>query len=486
MAKTPGKGPFDVFVSYATADKDWVKSFVSKLRTRADADHFPDEKLRIWVDYEAIKSGRPPHATISAAVSESAVFLPILSPAYVESVQDERGCHQEWEIAEAMQRNDGPQKGRFINPILIDEGFRLSGQFHPYQRVNFAGMNPRGRGENARRFNGQLDRWLENVAETIADIRRGPLRTFAINCYGKGGVGKTTLTIGLAERIASSVKAGARTLRKGRKVLVIDADYTQAGASSLLIGPDRLQELNEKHRSLYDLLHTVLIDGESDPDAVGRYVVNETVGSLKDAHGNLMLIPGTFRPLDIESEPYRYEFDGDDPQAAVRDRRKTLRTMIREYAKANDVSVILVDTSPNPSWVTRAFLDIADGFVIPVTPDHVAIQSARQFVKEMKNTRFGLKQDKKVVAVVVNRYRPMWHHKEKAHHDAAKELASSLGAKFQVIADDSDILQIGTEVGTVWSSFLARFRPNKERADASKALQELADALLQAKIGAAS
>lgn len=79
--------PYDVFISYAhhddSAHGNWVQQFNDKLA--ADFRSRTGQKLQIFLDREGLNAGNVLSDRLKIALNESAVFIPILSPAYLAS-----------------------------------------------------------------------------------------------------------------------------------------------------------------------------------------------------------------------------------------------------------------------------------------------------------------------------------------------------------------------------------------------------------------
>lgn len=79
--------PFDIFISYAHHDNAahgaWVERFCDKLA--ADFRSRSGKKLNIFLDSEAMHAGNVLPGRLQAALEESRIFLPILSPTYLSS-----------------------------------------------------------------------------------------------------------------------------------------------------------------------------------------------------------------------------------------------------------------------------------------------------------------------------------------------------------------------------------------------------------------
>ena len=120
----------------------------------------------------------------------------------------------------------------------------------------------------------------------------------------KGGVAKTTNAVAVAERLACD----------GFSVLVIDADH-QCTAGELLLGERRLLDAEKRRTTLHDLLRHMLNADEFDPARFNRYAV-QGGSNIKEAQGNLSVIPCSYRMDDFQILTLQTRFTADLHQAA--------------------------------------------------------------------------------------------------------------------------------------------------------------------------
>lgn len=210
----------------------------------------------------------------------------------------------------------------------------------------------------------------------------------------KGGVGKTTLTVAVAEILS---------IEFNKKVLVIDLD-PQTNATVLLISQEEWQERNSENKTIHQLFldkikNTTVFD------------INESiipnVSNIKSKCGNLDLLPSSIDLIDIT-----------DSISALNTDNSIINIINTELKKKdiNDSSIedkydyILIDCPPNLDGITMCGVYISDYYIVPVLPDTLSTYGLKQVIdKIQKKTREIKRLDKdyniKPLGVVINRYR---------------------------------------------------------------------------------
>ena len=184
----------------------------------------------------------------------------------------------------------------------------------------------------------------------------------------KGGVGKTTTVVSLAEALAADDLDAS--------VLVVDLD-PQASASMCIAGDDLLYELIRAGRTLEDFLERRLIKQEK-ADLGG--LVRAQISAV--THGgrqlDLSLLPCGPHLRVVERE-LLYELTGRDLSMNAID-GKIWQLFTKDFAalkKAYDY--IIFDCAPGISPVTEAAIRIADLVVVPTIPDHLSVYGLNAF-----------------------------------------------------------------------------------------------------------
>lgn len=171
----------------------------------------------------------------------------------------------------------------------------------------------------------------------------------------KGGVGKTTTVINLADALAN----------KGHRVLILDLDPQGNATSGLNIEKDR-------EEMIYDYLL----------GAEGDFAVQ-----VKE---NLSIIPSGAGLAGIEIEFARR----DDWQTVLKDR----------IAELEGYDYIVMDCPPSLGILSILALTAADGILIPVQCEYYALEGLSQLMESIHLVRGGFNPDLEIEGVLLTMY----------------------------------------------------------------------------------
>jgi chromosome partitioning protein len=176
----------------------------------------------------------------------------------------------------------------------------------------------------------------------------------------KGGVGKSTLVLALAETLAND---------HGKRVLVIDSD-AQASISHMLLPQDRLEVIQAGNRTLVDfLIGAVLKEG---PEKWQDYMIGG-VSDVDDAR-SIDLLPSDTHLTLFEREVSKTEHE--------RQLRAKVGALLTEARQLYDL--VLIDSAPGLSVLTESWLRESDFYISPTRPDYIStrgLEFLRQFRK---------------------------------------------------------------------------------------------------------
>ena len=215
----------------------------------------------------------------------------------------------------------------------------------------------------------------------------------------KGGVAKTTTTVGLAEFLASEFK---------KKVLVIDLD-PQTNATIMLIGDEKSKELNNKDKTIASIFKSSLqnINTQSTSKKTLRKPLNNislqeciqknvsNIPSIK----TLDLIPSSLDLIDIQEDIItipRGKFHANTPIDIL---KKQVLPIIDDY------DYILIDCPPNLGTITLNGLNIADTYIIPAIPDILSTYGIPQVISRIDEFSNVINRPIKPLGIVATRYR---------------------------------------------------------------------------------
>jgi chromosome partitioning protein len=154
----------------------------------------------------------------------------------------------------------------------------------------------------------------------------------------KGGTGKTTTVVNLADGLA----------RQGQRVLCVDLDSQGSLAAYLDV---------EHTRTLADLL-------------LGQAAPEDCILSVSD---NLDLIPSDEELLQAEGELWRMD-----------DNQQARRVVPEKMNGLNGYDYILLDYSPSASLLSESALLYVREIIVPISMDYMALMGTRQVLKTLK------------------------------------------------------------------------------------------------------
>ncbi len=202
----------------------------------------------------------------------------------------------------------------------------------------------------------------------------------------KGGVAKTTTTVGLAEMLTSEFK---------KKVLLIDLD-PQTNATTMLIGEQAWKKLNEQGYTL-----ATLFEGALEPDDT-KFILEKTlqknvsnIASVK----NLDLIPSSLDLINIQDVLAKMPTGPFYTNNPIEILKKAIRPIKFNY------DYILIDCPPNLGIITLNGLRIANGYIIPTIPDILSTYGIPQIINRINEFAKNMDMKIETLGIVITKFK---------------------------------------------------------------------------------
>ena len=256
----------------------------------------------------------------------------------------------------------------------------------------------------------------------------------------KGGVGKTTNAVAIAEALAD----------RGKKVLVIDADH-QGAASELLLGKKRFRECNQSNRTLHDLL-AAMLQPDFGSEQFDAYLQRK-VSNIGDGLPTLSVVPCSLRIDEFSTNWARARrgyFSTQELDSLLRARLTALDRWLR-----GNFDYTIVDCPPSVALQVRMFLRAADAYVMPSLPDELSVRGSYQFMERIR--KLGTKI--RPLGTLWSMYRAS----NELHRRTIERVKQqgrgpySLPRPFTTDIPNATAIARASEPGRIWPSFTAKY-----------------------------
>jgi chromosome partitioning protein len=179
----------------------------------------------------------------------------------------------------------------------------------------------------------------------------------------KGGVGKTTTAVAVAEMLAQEER---------KHVLLIDLD-PQTNATVTLITEDKWAEVDQAGNTIAQLFEDRL-NPQSPPKFDIEKAIIRRVSTINDGIARLDLLPSSIRLIEMQDKVPMIALAGNFTTNPIEILREALLPVIDRY------DYVIIDCPPSLGAITKNGLRISTGYVIPTIPDIVSTWGIYQIV----------------------------------------------------------------------------------------------------------
>ena len=233
----------------------------------------------------------------------------------------------------------------------------------------------------------------------------------------KGGVGKTTTTVGLAQILS---------VEFNKKILVVDLD-AQTNATTMLIGEEKWMEVNKQKQTIAQLFYEGVYPRSEKIFDINRAILKGV--SNIDEVKLVDMLPSSLDLIDIQEEVIKAPRGIFSVIRPVDLLDKSLRKIKQKY------DYILIDCPPNLGVITRNGLKVSDVYIIPTVPDVLSTYGIPQIISRVNKFSKELEKEIKPLGIVITKYREQ----SALHKRTVKELRKERYCRvFETIFKEND------------------------------------------------
>jgi chromosome partitioning protein len=183
----------------------------------------------------------------------------------------------------------------------------------------------------------------------------------------KGGVGKTTTAVAVAEILAQDDR---------KQVLLVDLD-PQTNATVNVISEEKWAERDNDGRTIAQLFADKLNPHDPPKFDIEKAIIRR-VSTISDGIARLDLLPSSIRLIDLQDRIPMIALGGNFTANPLEILKNALQPVIDRY------DYVIIDCPPSLGTVTKNGLRISTGYVIPTIPDIVSTWGIYQIVENVE------------------------------------------------------------------------------------------------------
>lgn len=241
-----------------------------------------------------------------------------------------------------------------------------------------------------------------------------------VSANSKGGVGKTTAAVLIAEGLATF---------HGQRVLCIDLD-PQANMTTVLMAEDFREKLRKNNRTIDQyFIGAINANHATLKDFIAKIDDHMSFAKIKKP-GYVHAIASATRMIDTERAFIRRCADlGREPSSVRSDLLKRLKLDLATLSGQYDL--IIFDTPPSMNIFTEVALLSADYVLLPVVPEDLSTIGFREFVGRIHSNNLLSPTAKQNLVIVLSKYQKKWLSHGKTI-DKIKGWAAALNKEYSV------------------------------------------------------
>jgi chromosome partitioning protein len=236
----------------------------------------------------------------------------------------------------------------------------------------------------------------------------------------KGGTGKTTVAIAIAEGICRLM---------GKRVAVIDCDF-QCSASIAMVGRRTLNGLIRNNATM----DAQLLSGFANRRNSARLAACAVPAQfcVSEAMGLMHILPGSHNMPRCEREIVAALMPRGDIHAAYENAAVAMGKVFRSLL--DEFDFVLIDCPPGLTLFSEAAIRAADGLIIPTLPNEISFAAIDHLRAEIARARPDRSFDDLLVGTVVSKVRQKAGSAAyRAHMESIERLLDRVAPQFQLL-----------------------------------------------------